>query len=390
MIHMRSLTPAEESKLAFLANKGISYTLVHITATGFQKSILDATEPMREYFLEHDVHDYESQKQGTQNKIQLESYILTEKESIKTLTSFYRPETKKGDPRLWVYDIKKYCTPDDIIALTYFQSTIYVFNISKVDISGAYFSLSSNPLQELFKEIEKQSGSVAEELLSRLRAFSNEWIKLDIEADTGIGRTIERLLGISMNCANEPDYKGIELKTARLKATRTTLFSKTPDWNLSACKSTKEILAKCGYLTNDGRLTYHNTLVCDAPNSQGLFLLVNESTDHLEIKQKKIEKNFDIAVWRLKTLHETLKKKHAETFWISTNTRKNEGFTEFQISAITHSRKPIISQFDYLLLQRRISVDLLLGRGTGGDTYAFKLKKGNVPLLFPDPIKYII
>ena len=63
MIHMRAFTLIEEARLAFLTQKGITYTLVHITATGFQKSILDATDPMREYFLENGIHDYEQQKQ---------------------------------------------------------------------------------------------------------------------------------------------------------------------------------------------------------------------------------------------------------------------------------------------------------------------------------------
>lgn len=390
MIHMRAFTSVEEVRLAALTKKGVSYTLVHITATGFQKSILDATDPMREYFLENNIHDFSQQKQGTSNKVQYKTKILTNNEEVNTVTSFYRPETKKGDPRLWVYDAKKYCSPDDILAFTYFDGCLYLLNITKTDIILAINSIYENPIKELICEIEKKSTSVAEELLSKLQLFANEWIKIDVEADTGIGRTIERLLGIPMNSAREPDYKGIELKSARPKTTRTTLFSKTPDWTVSACKSTQEILAQCGYRTAEGRLSYRNTLVCNIPNSQGLFLCLNGKDDYLEIKQKQVQIENDIAVWRLKTLHDTLKKKHAETFWIATNTRKNHGYTEFQISKITHSRKPIVSQFDYMLEQRRISVDLLLGRGKHGDTYAFKLKKGGVPLLFPEPRVYTI
>lgn len=209
-----------------------------------------------------------------------------------------------------------------------------------------------------------------------------------MDADTGIGRTVEALLGIQMNASKDPDYKGIELKTARKKATRTTLFSKTPDWQLSACKSTHDILRMCGYRNPSGGLTYRNTLVYDKPNSQGLFLLINNPNDYLEIKQEKRPTPLDVAVWRLETLHDTLKKKHAETFWITADSRKDNGFLEFQIKSITHSRKPIMSQFDFLLLQRFITVDLLLGRGKHGDTYAFKLKKGGVPLLFPEPKVY--
>lgn len=390
MIHMRKFTSVEESRLKVLTKKGISYTLVHITATGFQKSILDATEPMREYFLENNIHDYERQKQGTSGKVQIKTKILTDKEEIHTATSFYRPETKKGDPRLWVCDVKKYCSPNDILAFTFFDDFLYVLNITKLDIIANYDSIYANPIKDLICEIEKKSTSVADELLSKFKVFADEWIRIDVEADTGIGRTIERLLGIPMNSAKEPDYKGIELKSARTKTTRTTLFSKTPDWTISTCKSTQDILNKCGYLTADGRLSYRNTLVCNMPNSQGLFLHMNEIDSYLEIRQKQSLINCDIAVWQLKTLHETLRKKHAETFWIATNTRKNHEYTEFKISKITHSRKPIITQFDYMLEQRLISVDLLLGRGKHGDTYAFKLKKGGVPLLFPDSRVYSI
>lgn len=387
---MRTFTSSEEAKLSFFTKKGVMYTLVHITPTGFQKSILDATDPMREYFLENNIHDYQQQKQGTSHKVQFRTKILTERESIETVTSFYRPETKKGDPRLWVYEIKKYCSPDDILAFTCIDDCLYVINVTASDIIKAYEDSQDNPIKELLIENERRSSSVADELLSKLNAFANQWIKLDVDADTGIGRTIERLLGIPMNSAKEPDYKGIELKSARPKTTRTTLFSKTPDWNLSVCKNTQHILERCGYITAEGRLSYRNTLVCNVPNSQGLFLYLNGINDFLEIKQKKIETEFDIAVWKLQTLHETLKKKHAETFWISTNTRKSEGISEFQIASITHSRKPVVTQFDYMLEQRRISVDLLLGRGKHGDTYAFKLKKGGVPLLFPEPKQYII
>lgn len=390
MIHMRTFTNEEETRLSYLTKSGVSYTLVHITETGFIKSILDATEPMREFFLENNIHDYTQQKQGTSNRVQVKTKILTENDEIETITSFYRPETKKGDPRLWVYEVKKYCSPDDILAFICFENSLYVINITSSDVAKVCDSERTSPIKELVKAIEEKSESVAVELLSKIRHFANEWIQLDVEADTGIGRTIERLLGIPMNSAKEPDYKGIELKSARPKTTRTTLFSKTPDWTLSACKNTQQILEKCGYITAEGRLSYRNTLVCNLPNSQGLFLNLNELKNYLEIKQKADVKEFDIALWRLQTLHETLKRKHAETFWIATNTRKNQGITEFQISSITHSKKPIVSQFDYMLGQRRISVDLLLGRGKHGDTYAFKLKKGGVPLLFPNPQTYII
>lgn len=58
MIHMRSFNSFEVRNLKFLTQKNIEYTLVQITETGYHKSILDATDPMRQYFKEIGMHDY--------------------------------------------------------------------------------------------------------------------------------------------------------------------------------------------------------------------------------------------------------------------------------------------------------------------------------------------
>ena len=69
-------------------------------------------------------------------------------------------------------------------------------------------------------------------------------------ADTGIGRTVESVLGIPMNDSKDPDYKGIELKSKREKAkVRSNLFTRSPNWPLSRLKSEKAIVEKYGYIS---------------------------------------------------------------------------------------------------------------------------------------------
>ena len=54
-------------------------------------------------------------------------------------------------------------------------------------------------------------------------------------------------------------------------------------------------------------------------------------------------------------------------------------------------KNPNVGQFDVLLEQNLITVDLLLCRPSGnGDTYSFKIKKKGMPLLFPESLTYII
>ena len=388
-------------------NKNVKFTQVQITATGLKKSILDATTPMRTYFKENNVHDYSLQNKGQDNKVIIKTYILTEHKEIETQTSLYRPETKDGDPRLWIYRLKETTEADDIHAIIAPTPTsLFVINLTKVDIVKCCESSLVNPIQDLISVFYHSSNLISNELLTILRSYENQWIDTDLRADTAIGRQVEALLGIDMNASKLPDYKGIELKSFRSQrpSIKKNLFCKVPDWELSHLKSGAEIVEKYGYMSG-GIKSYRNTLYCKAPNSQNLRLNMNYPDDLLEIEEDKIlgenqfKKVADVAVWRLQTLHECLLTKHHETFWIEVDTRIGDhGQEQFMFNKIEHTRNPIVSQFDILLEQSMITVDLLLGRPKvdpetgkpkkGGDAVSFKIKKSAAGLLFPDSTLY--
>ena len=404
---MRPFTPFEKRNMEYLVNKNVKFTQVQITATGLKKSILDATTPMRTYFKENNVHDYALQNKGQDNKVIIKTYILTEYKEIETQTSLYRPETKDGDPRLWIYRLKETTEADDIHAIIAPTPTsLFVINLTKVDIVKCCESSLVNPIQDLISVFYHSSNLISNELLTILRSYENQWIDTDLRADTAIGRQVEALLGIDMNASKLPDYKGIELKSFRSQrpSIKKNLFCKVPDWDLSHLKSGAEIVDKYGYMSG-GIKSYRNTLYCKAPNSQNLRLNMNYPDDLLEIEEDKIigenqfKKIADVAVWRLQTLHECLLTKHHETFWIEVDTRiGDQGQEQFMFNKIEHTRNPIVSQFDILLEQSMITVDLLLGRPKvdletgkpkkGGDAVSFKIKKSAAGLLFPDSTIY--
>lgn len=404
---MRPFTPFEKRNMEYLVNKNVKFTQVQITATGLKKSILDATTPMRTYFKENKVHDYALQNKGQDNKVIIKTYILTEYKEIETQTSLYRPETKDGDPRLWIYRLKETTEADDIHAIIAPTPTsLFVINLTKVDIVKCCESSLVNPIQDLISVFYHSSNLISNELLAILRSYENQWIDTDLRADTAIGRQVEALLGIDMNASKLPDYKGIELKSFRSQrpSIKKNLFCKVPDWDLSHLKSGAEIVDKYGYMSG-GIKSYRNTLYCKAPNSQNLRLNMNYPDDLLEIEEDKIigenqyKKIADVAVWRLQTLHECLLTKHHETFWIEVDTRiGDQGQEQFMFNKIEHTRNPIVSQFDILLEQSMITVDLLLGRPKvdletgkpkkGGDAVSFKIKKSAAGLLFPDSTIY--
>ncbi|MBC1795982.1 hypothetical protein HCA55_04545 [Listeria booriae] len=82
------------------------YCLIRLTSTMLQKSIIDASGFIRSLFKGGNIIDYSVHPQGGENKI-VKTSILLENKSYKLETSFYRPHTKKGDPRFWILGLKQ-------------------------------------------------------------------------------------------------------------------------------------------------------------------------------------------------------------------------------------------------------------------------------------------
>src|SRR3989344_9080883 len=106
--------------------------------------------------------------------------------------------------------------------------------------------------------------------------------------NTGIGYTLETLLGIKENNIGEPDfiYNGlrVELKAQRKKAgSRITLYTKSPIWNPLR---DREIISKFGYKDKKGRQGLKITLKVDGFNKKGFKINLDLENDKLEIVHK--------------------------------------------------------------------------------------------------------
>jgi len=325
---------------------------------------------------------------------------MTETAQFLTKTSLYRPVTKKGDPRLWVNKVRdvEFLRANDIFALIAHKNLLFAVNLSTVDISRVCLSPIDTPLKDFILELSREKNSVSDELLGLIKDRMTDWMPAEILADTGIGRTVESILGIEMNPSKNPDFKGIELKSHReASKVRNTLFTQTPEWAISRLKSGKAIVDEYGYIP-DGytHKSLHVTLTANRPNPQGLGLLVQPQLGLLEADEFSLialddgtfRKVNDVAAWRLIKLHERLLTKHRETFWIDAETKHESDREFFRVSEILHTKNPIPSQFDVLLDQGQITVDFLLCRDSGGDTYSFKIKGKAKPLLFPQSETY--
>lgn len=389
---MRQLTTLEIDRIKVLTEKSVELTLIEPTETGLGKSIMDATGVVRNFLKSKAIHDFESQKQGQEYKIQISSYLILENSLANSIASLYRPNTKKGDPRIWFKGLGSYSNANDILGIIAFENDLYVLNITQLDLHKLIESKISNPLQDLVNEINQISNEVAEELLILLNKIASKGpVPAMLQADTAIGRTLETLLGIDINSSKKPDYKGIELKSYRDKrGNRKNLFAQVPDWNLSKFKSSAEILNAFGYSRGEDFKLYCtvSTLV---KNSQGLKLKINNEISQLLENSDKSNIG-DFVVWGLETLHKRLLEKHNETFWIAADSVTTEGKEYFQYKKVEHTKKPIVSQFDILLEQGIITLDHLIKRKPSGSVVEkgpiFKIKPNALDLLFPPSQSY--
>lgn len=388
--------------LPSFAKSGVPVAFLVPTATGYEKSIMDATIPVRELLKTTNTHNYESQFQGPTYKKLVKSYFVLHDNLVETEASLYRPITKKGDARIWFKNLKKYCKPYNLLALIVIGGEIYVFNLSSPMVARSL--LSDGFVSEILKEYSYQNNLVANELLSKIRAIHNlGFIPSITTGDPGVGDTLENALGISRNNAMTPDYKGIELKASRLtrggnkrNKTRVNLFAKVPDYG----KSYSEIVKAYGrwkYVEDkkEDRLALENTTFSSHPNSFGLILDVDVDKDRLNLCHIDNNENIRyVSHWMISNLRSQLLLKHRETFWVKAESIYKEGIEWFRYDKIIHTKNPNDSLFAPLVETDKIMIDLagyfikqknMKWRDHG---MLFKMWPNDLPLLFGEPVEY--
>ena len=390
---MRNLSDSEQEKIKLLTKNQVSLVLIEPTKNGLKKSIMDATGSVRNYLKIEKIHDFELQKQGPENKVQIPTIIHSGFRIKASKASLYRPKTKKGDPRIWFSGLKEYAAPEDIIVITYFDSQFQIFNLTKLDISGLINSTIINPFKEFISAINFSKSEISVELLDKLKLISKRgFVKSKVNSDTGIGRTVESLLGIEMNSSKKPDYKGIELKSFRNgRNNRKELFSKVPDWNLSKFKSRSEILDTFGYFDEKDIFRLFTTWRGTGKNAQGLILKIDDEKDRLLLNSDRKEIN-DFIVWELEVLRKALLTKHKETFWIKAESKIENNNEYFHFTDVEHTKNPMIDKFAVLVETGAITVDYTMKRKQNGGVRDrgcnFKLKGNSLDLLFPASESY--
>ena len=384
-----------EEVLPFFTKKGIDVALIVPTETGMVKSIMDATTPVRQFLLRNSIHDYDKQEQGQDNKVSFPAFFVNANGLTESYASLYRPVTKKGDPRIWFGGLRNYCRPRNLLAIITSNDNIFVFNLSDFNIINAMHS-NKGIVADVINKASTISNLASDDLLSKLQAIHRMgFVETVVRGDTGIGMTLESLLGIPPNSDKSPDYKGIEIKSSRMRPknkNRVNLFTQVPNWEKSRIRTAQELLDKYGYV-KDGRKQLYCTVAASKPNTHGLFFEVDEKKDILFNKSKPLEAGpiLDVVLWELESLRSQLGQKHRETFWVEAEAKFDCGVEKFRYDFVVHTKRPNIHLFGALVDQGIITMDYTLSQKetrVRDHGYIFKIKPQNVGLLFPEPMLY--
>ena len=405
-----SLTQADRpisDVLRFFAEYGIEVALLVPTATGLAKSIMDAHASIRDLLKARGLHNYDEQPQGPDAKRIINATLVSTDTLRQTRASLYRPSTKSGDPRIWITGLNAHAVAGNVLALMTDGNHLFVVNASNLTLLDSGL-IPGSPLHDVLQRLAPATNPVAIELLGKLQDVAAAgYIRTMQPGPSGVGFTLETLLGIKANARRTPDYKGIELKSSRATdsgrpTVRSTLFSMAPDWSKSPYTALR-LLRTYGRDNEESRRQIYCTLD-NVPNPTfGFYLRVEDSAAELSSRRgvprnKPLKMDEKVLAWSLEDLRSALQTKHRETFWIKAKTRGRGECEEFLYYEAQHTTGPLPANFEALIESGHIELDFLLSlkKGRNGQErardhgYLFKMWERDRDLLFAPAKRYAL
>lgn len=211
-----------------------------------------------------------------------------------------------------------------------------------------------------------------DQLLVKLQQVGKQgWVRTHRKGPTGIGKTIEDLLGIRENNVPGPDGDKIELKSAR-KGVKSmlTLFTKSPD----SYGANSLLLSKFGYYSYSGSPTkeLHTTLNAVDYNTlrgrQGLKVAVG--TDQVNIVSMNGGRETAECSWSREVLMEAFDRKLPRLLYVKAQHRGRGDTEEFWFDEAHLLRGFSFENFGRQLQQGKILVDIRIGQWPPGHPQA--------------------
>lgn len=224
------------------------------------------------------------------------------------------------------------------------------------------------------------------------------WVKTHRSGPTGIGKTLEDLLGIPENNIDGPDFGNYELKSCRLNSnSMLTIFTKTPQPKGAASTLRLTFGYSSDAYDNDEKVL-HSTLSADryvsiADTGHKLKIECSDSKISIVAEDKK-----EYAYWTRDELRKAFEKKYKNKFVYAKAESKGAGANE-QFNFVEAYE---VSGFNYdafvsLLEQGKIFIDLRIGQYHAGPKKGrthdhgtgFRIRENDQYLLFKNINKIV-
>lgn len=217
------------------------------------------------------------------------------------------------------------------------------------------------------------------------------WITTHRSGPTGVGKTLEDLLGIDENNIDGPDFGDYELKSCRVdSSSMLTMFTKTPQPK-GAADTLRHTFGYASDAYNNDEKVLHATLSSDryvsiADTGHRLIIICSDSKVSIVA-----EDGHEYAYWTKDQLQKAFEKKYKNKFvYAKAHSRGSKASEQFHFFEAFE-----VSGFDYnafvsLLKQGKIYIDLRIGQyhsgAKKGKTHdhgtGFRIKEIDQPRLF--------
>ncbi len=169
---------------------------------------------------------------------------------------------------------------------------------------------------------------------------------------TGVGHTLEKILGLKENNIALPDVEGAELKAHRDEGRNLiTLFTfNKKAWVMKPL----DAIHAYGSKDKNGRLGLYYTISL-TPNSAGLFLSIDDKT--ITVKHTS---GAEVVKWQLEAIKERLEQKIPALVLVSARTEERGGKEHFEYYRTRLLKNPKANLLKDLFQSKDIVVDLRL------------------------------
>ena len=203
------------------------------------------------------------------------------------------------------------------------------------------------------------------ELLSRFDKFQGTWVDSLRTGDTGIGYTLESLLGIQENNDMKADFLGIEIKSKRKKENQSTvhgklnLFQQGPEW--ASKKSAIERIQEIGLLNANGLYSCYSQ-VTTKPNNLNLALLPDASDLKVDLKKNDVS----IGHWLNATLEARLMEKHTRAVFVLASEKITKTRNAYCYDELIYCEQPSINRFMDLISKNQLVFEFTMSQKENG------------------------